>query len=98
MLGLLRGPAPCLLGAELACPDHCRPLAGTIRARRACKCPAALPVLTLERLSPEVGGEVAGGLVTEECSARPLRFAQEPVRMQDVSSDSLPKTLGQVWM
>ena len=97
MLGLLRGPAPWLLGGELACPDHCRSLAGTIRARRACKCPAALPVLTLERGAPEIGGEVAGGLVIEERSAGPLGFAQEPARMQEFSSDSLPKTLGQVW-
>ena len=97
MLGLLRGPAPGLLGAELACPDHYRPSTGAIRARRACKCPAALPVLTLGRAPTEVGGEVAGGLVIEECSARPLGFAQEPARMQEAGIDSLPKTLGQVW-
>ena len=93
---VLRGRAPWLLGAELACPDHCRQSTESIRARRACKRPGALPVLAVEMLPAEMRGEVTGGLLGEECTARSLGCAQEYARTQEASSDRLPKTVGQV--
>ena len=97
-LMLLRGPAPWVSGGGLACLDHCRPPTASVKAQRASQRRAALPVLPVDTGAADMRGDVLGGLVGEEWCARSLGLAQEPARLQEASTDRLPKTLGQVRM